>query len=276
VTEVELTDGKKQKSTNKKKPEENMKIEVTTIPKANNLPPVNKSKIIVDDDDDDCYVEKQLPPEPLVKSNVYHSVEKHEMKQIETICFTVPKKKEPKLIPVNAKSFFSSNKIIPKQPLIKETPVEESKGSNENDIQIEDVLEEIANDIHEHMMDVEPPIKKDNTPRFMEEVNETKIEEVTKKEDGSLAREEVKNFTAENDSDLRPQTLSKQKRSFLETVNKSQLSDIPVSNLWTNKYNPTTISDIIGNQDLIKKLIDWLTHWNDVVHNGNLRDISEG
>jgi hypothetical protein len=43
--------------------------------------------------------------------------------------------------------------------------------------------------------------------------------------------------------------------------------------LWTTKYNPKSIKDIIGNQTQVNKIIDWLNNWNDVVLNGNLREL---
>ena len=38
--------------------------------------------------------------------------------------------------------------------------------------------------------------------------------------------------------------------------------------LWTHKYAPKDLTHLIGNNDNIKKIIDWLNNWNDVVLNG--------
>jgi replication factor C subunit 1 len=189
-------------------------------------------------------------------------------------------KKEPKLIPIDAKSFFGgNNKIVPKQPVIVQaTPAEEYKGTD--DIEMTDILESISDEIDDHMMELEHP---DNTSRLREEFKQpvTIVEDEPIKLDNTpkFKNEEVKQpEELKNHEEPKPKTLSKQKRAFLETVNKSQGckdSNIPISNLWTHKYNPTTIEDIIGNQDLVKKIVDWLKHWNDVVLNGNPREINE-
>ena len=45
-------------------------------------------------------------------------------------------------------------------------------------------------------------------------------------------------------------------------------SEIPISKLWTDKYSPKVLNDIIGNQQQIRNLEIWLDNWNDkVLHN---------
>jgi replication factor C subunit 1 len=43
--------------------------------------------------------------------------------------------------------------------------------------------------------------------------------------------------------------------------------------LWTTKYSPKNTDEIIGNQSVVKKLMEWLTHWDDVVIRGIKREI---
>lgn len=43
--------------------------------------------------------------------------------------------------------------------------------------------------------------------------------------------------------------------------------------LWTKKYAPVTLSDIMGNQDVIRKLRSWLNDWDTVVIKGIKKDI---
>jgi replication factor C subunit 1 len=45
-------------------------------------------------------------------------------------------------------------------------------------------------------------------------------------------------------------------------------------NLWTTKYAPSAMKDIIGNQTIIHKLSAWLEDWEDVVINGNKKDVA--
>ena len=51
-----------------------------------------------------------------------------------------------------------------------------------------------------------------------------------------------------------------------EKINKENNSN---SILWTDKYKPKTLNDIIGNKAVIEKLIKWLDDWNDVILKGN-------
>ena len=43
--------------------------------------------------------------------------------------------------------------------------------------------------------------------------------------------------------------------------------------LWTTKYQPRKISDIIGNKTNIDKLIKWLDDWNSVVLEGKTKKV---
>ena len=41
--------------------------------------------------------------------------------------------------------------------------------------------------------------------------------------------------------------------------------------LWTDKYTPKNMDEIIGNKSVISKLINWLDDWEDVIINGNTK-----
>ena len=43
--------------------------------------------------------------------------------------------------------------------------------------------------------------------------------------------------------------------------------------LWTEKYAPNHVSDIIGNTSVINKLRDWIKSWDDVVIHGNKKEV---
>jgi DNA polymerase III delta prime subunit len=61
-----------------------------------------------------------------------------------------------------------------------------------------------------------------------------------------------------------------------DTVNKANVQinlKTNTSSLWTDKYHPKTIEEIIGNQGVVKKLIEWLNHWDEVVLHGNKREL---
>jgi replication factor C subunit 1 len=43
--------------------------------------------------------------------------------------------------------------------------------------------------------------------------------------------------------------------------------------LWTDKHHPQDITEIVGNQNMINQFITWLDDWEDVVLNGNKKEI---
>jgi replication factor C subunit 1 len=47
------------------------------------------------------------------------------------------------------------------------------------------------------------------------------------------------------------------------------------NSLWTTKYAPKNVNEIVGNAAAIKKFISWLDDWDDVVINGNKKDLTE-
>jgi len=61
-------------------------------------------------------------------------------------------------------------------------------------------------------------------------------------------------------------------------INKNH-NDLSVSNsysetqLWANKYAPISIEEIVGNSENVNKLTTWLKDWDDVVLNGNKKDL---
>ena len=51
--------------------------------------------------------------------------------------------------------------------------------------------------------------------------------------------------------------------------NEIKLQQIPLSELWTDKYIPKQISDIIGNQQQLRNLETWLDNWDDCILRGH-------
>lgn len=39
--------------------------------------------------------------------------------------------------------------------------------------------------------------------------------------------------------------------------------------MWTDRYKPTSVYDLVGNQGNIDSLYEWLKDWDDVVLRGN-------
>jgi len=43
--------------------------------------------------------------------------------------------------------------------------------------------------------------------------------------------------------------------------------------MWTDLYKPNSIIDLVGNEGAINGLFEWLKDWDDVVINGNKKDV---
>ena len=55
----------------------------------------------------------------------------------------------------------------------------------------------------------------------------------------------------------------------------SNQSEIPISTLWTDKYSPKKMTDIIGNQQQIRNLELWLDSWDDCILHGHKKEQSK-
>ena len=55
----------------------------------------------------------------------------------------------------------------------------------------------------------------------------------------------------------------------------SNNNKIPISELWTDKYMPKKISDIIGNQQQLRDLEQWLDNWDDCILKGHKKEVNK-
>ncbi|KAI7887255.1 replication factor RFC1 C terminal domain-containing protein [Mucor mucedo] len=46
-----------------------------------------------------------------------------------------------------------------------------------------------------------------------------------------------------------------------DTVNNIPLKDGPATQTWTEKYKPTSVKEILGNKETVKKIDEWLANW---------------
>jgi len=91
--------------------------------------------------------------------------------------------------------------------------------------------------------------KKTKNPNWSIENNNNKIEEL------ELDMEEI------------PEEPKNNKNKKNKTIEQNQ------GELWTTKYQPKKISDLIGNKTNINKLIEWLDDWNSVVLEGKTKKV---
>ena len=93
---------------------------------------------------------------------------------------------------------------------------------------------------------------------------ETYIKERTKNPDWSFDNSNSK------DNDIEIKEISNDESSKIDQEKKSNKDN---NELWTTKYQPKKLSDLIGNKSTINKLITWLDDWNSVVLEGNKKKV---
>ncbi len=88
----------------------------------------------------------------------------------------------------------------------------------------------------------------------------------------NLVREKLGNDTLKVTDGLN-QIFSKEEISSEHMVIERAVLEINNKELWTTKHAPKKIEEIIGNQKVITEFIKWLDDWDDVVLNGNKKDV---
>jgi replication factor C subunit 1 len=58
--------------------------------------------------------------------------------------------------------------------------------------------------------------------------------------------------------------------------NKEEESKTEARILWTTKHTPQSMEEIIGNQSVVKKLVQWLNDWDEVILRGKVKEQESG
>ena len=81
---------------------------------------------------------------------------------------------------------------------------------------------------------------------------------------------------------LDPEKSYLRKKENLDENNSTVLNEVEMRDasevnniLWTNRFSPTSIEEIVGNKDGVNKIIEWLNDWDDVVIYGNKKESKE-
>ena len=78
---------------------------------------------------------------------------------------------------------------------------------------------------------------------------------------------EIKEEVSNDDSSINDKNKKNKDKSTNNNLMQNQ------GELWTTKYQPKKLSDLIGNKTTINKLITWLDDWNSVVLEGNKKKV---
>ena len=115
--------------------------------------------------------------------------------------------------------------------------------------------------------------KKEETTKIKEKKIEKKIINLSKEEQSqkevknkSIIKREIKREIKNTSNNL---NINKEIKSN-ENINK-----LPISELWTDKYIPNQISDIIGNQQQLRNLEQWLDDWNYCILKGHKKQVNK-
>ena len=141
-----------------------------------------------------------------------------------------------------------------------------SNNKNDNDID-EDALEDI-------IMEEETQYNKKSEIKNLK--NENNIDQ--NKEEKELSKNIIKNrpiIKREIKKNIKniSYNLNINKDKNFQKLNESlNKNKFPVSELWTDKYMPKSISDIIGNQIQLRNLELWLDNWDDCILKGHKKE----
>ena len=141
------------------------------------------------------------------------------------------------------------------------------KEKNNDNIDIDENL------IEDMIVEDETNNKKEETTKIKEKKIEKKIINLSKEEQSqkevknkSIIKREIKREIKNTSNNL---NINKEIKSN-ENINK-----LPISELWTDKYIPNQISDIIGNQQQLRNLEQWLDDWNYCILKGHKKQVNK-
>ena len=111
--------------------------------------------------------------------------------------------------------------------------------------------------------------------RKYKQAKEKGIKIMDKIEFENYVREKTKNenWSFDNNNKLESDLEIKEELSNNDEISKNDKNNKNQNELWTTKYQPKKLSDLIGNKTTINKLITWLDDWNSVVLEGNKKKV---
>jgi replication factor C subunit 1 len=111
--------------------------------------------------------------------------------------------------------------------------------------------------------------------RKYKQAKEKGIKIMDKIEFENYVREKTKNenWSFDNNNKLESDLEIEEELSNNDEISKNDKNNKNQNELWTTKYQPKKLSDLIGNKTTINKLITWLDDWNSVVLEGNKKKV---
>lgn len=125
------------------------------------------------------------------------------------------------------------------------------------------------------------PQDKEEEDARMADINELvkklEAEEQLLKKSGAKAEIATKKETAQKPAELAKKEEPKKPATPAKKATPMKIShekvEIPVSELWVDKYAPRTTAEIVGNSEIVKSLTEWARDWHEVVIRGNKKRV---
>ena len=164
----------------------------------------------------------------------------------------------------------------------KEENINQKISDNNKDINDD---EEIGNILDDIIMEEEKNSKKEEKNKSKEQIKEFNIKLNNKEISKNLQKNEIPPkpiIRREIKREIKPPSknlnLNENQKSQIKKYSKSSNitssneSSTPISQLFTDKYYPKEMNDIIGNQQQIRNINNWLDSWNDCVLHGHKKE----
>jgi len=150
--------------------------------------------------------------------------------------------------------------------------VNHNNNDNVNNDIVNDIIMETENgNENENNKNLE---KKEGNIKINEKEIKNNLNKIYNDKAPSKSKNEIKNVPIKREI---KREIKKENKTIPKNINNlnndiQQQPQIPLSELWTDKYIPKQISDIIGNQQQLRNLETWLDNWDNCILRGHKND----
>ena len=148
--------------------------------------------------------------------------------------------------------------------------VNHNNNDNVNNDIVNDIIMETENE-NENNKNLE---KKEGNIKINEKEIKNNLNKIHNDKAPSKNKNEIKNVPIKREI---KREIKKENKTIPKNINNlnndiQKQPQIPLSELWTDKYIPKQISDIIGNQQQLRNLETWLDNWDNCILRGHKND----
>ena len=146
--------------------------------------------------------------------------------------------------------------------------VNHNNNDNVNNDIVNDIIMETENENNKNLE------KKEGNIKINEKEIKNNLNKIHNDKAPSKNKNEIKNVPIKREI---KREIKKENKTIPKNINNlnndiQKQPQIPLSELWTDKYIPKQISDIIGNQQQLRNLETWLDNWDNCILRGHKND----